>query len=92
MRLIRSALLSILCVSFSAHLQAQSTLTTGSVRGIVIDNCGAVIPGANVVLMALATGQTVSRSTNDVGMFIFPSQPVGVYALEATASGFGQQR
>ncbi|HEY3616639.1 MAG TPA: carboxypeptidase regulatory-like domain-containing protein [Candidatus Sulfotelmatobacter sp.] len=92
MRLIRSALLSILCVSFSAHLQAQSTLTTGSVRGIVIDNSGAVIQGANVVLMALATGQTVSRSTNDVGMFIFPSQPVGVYALEATASGFGQQR
>jgi hypothetical protein len=73
-------------------VHAQTVVTTGVVRGTVSDNSGAVIPGASVVLMALSTGQSVARTTNDDGLFIFPSQPVGVYALEASAGGFGQQR
>ena len=92
MRVIRIVVLAMLCVTAAQHLRAQSVITTGMIRGTVSDNSGAFIPGANVVLMALATGQTVSRSTNDAGMFIFPSQPVGVYTLEASASGFGRQR
>jgi hypothetical protein len=67
---------------------AQTTVTTGVVRGLVGDGSGAVVPQATVVLLAFSTGQHLMRTTNDAGIFVFPSQPVGTYALEITAPGF----
>jgi len=71
---------------------SQNAITTGMVRGTVSDASGAVIPGASVTLQNAATGQTVSRSTNADGIFVFPSQPIGEYLLEASAPGFSEQR
>jgi hypothetical protein len=67
---------------------AQTTVTTGVVRGLVSDGSGAVVPQATVALLALSTGQHLMRNTNGAGIFVFPSQPVGAYALEVTAPGF----
>jgi len=69
----------------------QTAITTGVVRGVVSDNSGAVIPGANVVLAAHMTNQRLARSTNGAGIFVFPAQPVGAYELEVSAAGFRKQ-
>jgi len=67
---------------------AQTSVTTGVVRGMVSDSSGAVVPRASVVLLALATDQRLVGLTNGAGIFVFPSQSVGSYTLEITAPGF----
>jgi len=66
---------------------AQTVVTTGVVRGVVSDKSGAVISQATVVL-SRGAGQQVTRITNESGIFVFPSQPVGAYVLEVQAPGF----
>lgn len=85
-------LLTLLASVLQPVLSAQTVVTTGIIRGLVMDDSGAVIPGATVVLTAPGAGQNMPRSTNNAGIFVFPSQPVGVYRLEATAAGFRKQR
>ena len=93
MHRVRSVLLSILvlCVGWlaaSLPAAAQTAVTSGSLRGVVTDPSGAVIANAAVTLISRGNGQFVARTANSVGIFVFPSQPVGVYALEVKASGF----
>jgi len=75
-----------------AAMYAQTFVTSGVIRGAVRDDSGAVVPGASIVLLARDTGEKLTRVTNNAGLFLFPSQPVGLYALEATAAGFQRQR
>jgi hypothetical protein len=70
---------------------AQSVVTTGVVRGVVRDSSGALVSGATVVLSARSTAQSQTRRTNDAGIFVFPSEPVGNYALEVTVPGFRKE-
>jgi hypothetical protein len=81
----------VLLVSHTLALHSQSVVTTGLVRGVARDSSGASIPGAGVVLLARNTGESSLRTTNDAGIFVFPSQPVGVYSLEVKASGFRKE-
>ena len=73
------------------HAWAQAAITTGSVRGVVADSSGAAIAGAGVVLTSGAHGQSQTRASNSAGIFVFPSQPVGLYAIEVTAPGFRKE-
>jgi hypothetical protein len=75
--------------SFSVSA-AQTVVSTGTVRGVVSDKSGAVVPESAVVLLSPGTGQKQARRTNGAGIFLFPSQPVGSYTLEVTAAGFGK--
>src|SRR5208337_2545840 len=76
-------------LSLEAH--SQSVVTTGNVRGVASDSSGAALSGAAVILLARSTGQRSTRITNDAGLFVFPSQPVGAYSLEVTAAGFRKE-
>src|SRR5215471_4743804 len=67
---------------------AQTVVTTGAVRGVVSDSSGAVIANATVTLISRATGRSVERTSNSVGVFVFPAQPVGAYVVEVRAPGF----
>jgi len=86
-----------LCILFFFLLMAcqfghaQTVVTTGSVRGAVSDPSGAVIANAAVTLLSRSNGQTVTRTSNFVGIFVFPAQPVGRYSLEVTAAGFRKE-
>jgi len=71
---------------------AQSVVTTGVVRGVARDSSGASVPDATVILLASSTAQSSTRTTNDAGIFVFPSQPVGAYSLEVSAAGFRKVR
>lgn len=66
-------------------LEAQ-TSTLSTVRGVVSDPTGAVIPGADVILYK-GTTQFRKGSTNEVGAYAI-SAPPGTYAMRVTSVGF----
>jgi Carboxypeptidase regulatory-like domain len=84
--------LIIFAIMVPSALHAQTVVTTGIIRGLVTDDSGAAIPGSTAVLLASNMGQSITRTTNGVGIFVFPSQPVGLYGMEVSASGFRRQR
>jgi len=65
-----------------------SQTITGTVSGTLKDPAGAVVPGADVTLINQTTGATQKTTTNELGLFVFPSVLPGTYSLEASASGF----
>src|SRR5260370_41872300 len=72
----------LVCGSF-----AQST-TDGAIGGVVNDQTGAVVPGANVTALNLGTGATSTATTPGVGRFlIFHLQPRN-YSLGIAGKGF----
>jgi hypothetical protein len=81
---------SLWCAGLFSVSAAQTIVNTGTVRGVVTDKSGAVIPDAAVVLLSRGTGQQQARTTNGAGIFLFPSQTVGPYTLEVSAAGFGK--
>ena len=84
-------LLVMVFAALSVLSHSQSVVTTGVVRGVARDSSGASVPGATVVLLSGGTSQSSTRTTNDAGIFVFPSQPVGAYSLEVTAAGFRKE-
>ena len=62
--------------------------TSSTLAGIVVDNSGGVIPGANVVVKNDATGVSQDSVTNGQGAFSFPGLSVGTYTVTVTLQGF----
>ncbi len=60
----------------------------GSVVGTVYDVSGGVVPGAEVILLAAATGQNATVKTGQVGEFSFPEVASGRYQLTVGGQGF----
>jgi Carboxypeptidase regulatory-like domain len=69
----------------SASLFAQSTT---SLRGVVSDAKGAVLPGATVVIHDAQTGFTRTVTSGGDGVYQFLQIPPATYALTITSSGF----
>ena len=59
----------------------------GSIEGVVRDASGAVLPGATVEAKA-PTGVVLSSTTDEVGVYRFPSLAPGEYDVTASLSGF----
>ena len=77
-------LFAVSCV-FSAHGQA----TTGGIRGVVTDQNGAVVSGAQVTLTRKSTGGTQTAQTTTSGQFEFTNlQPGDDYSLSVEAPNF----
>jgi hypothetical protein len=72
----------------SPRLSAQSVVTSGSIRGVLTDQSGAVIVGASVRVQHQATGATSTQTSNREGAFVFPALAVGQFQLKVTAPGF----
>jgi len=66
-----------------AFAQANSDLT-----GIVTDQSGAVVAGANIVLTDPATGATRSTESSGTGLYDFSALNPANYNLKITAKGF----
>jgi hypothetical protein len=61
---------------------------TSTVRGLVKDPQGNVVPGASVKLTNLGTNLSRSTTTSDTGTYSFDFIQVGDYRLEVEAKGF----
>src|SRR5688572_27822892 len=60
---------------------------TGSLRGQVTDELGALVVGANVTVVA-ADGSQKTATTNAEGVYTIQSLVPGPYTLRVVASGF----
>jgi len=77
------ALLPMLVLSTQLFGQSAS-----SISGSVKDASQAVLPNSNVTVLNTATGVTSSQSTNNSGIYNFPSLQPGIYKVTAEAKGF----
>ena len=77
--------LSLIIVLGAALVAAQQS--RGSLRGVITDELGAVIVGANVTLTD-ATGAQKKTTTNGDGVYTFAGLAPGKYTLQAIAPNF----
>src|SRR5262249_57263799 len=61
--------------------------STGGLRGVIVDNSGAVIPAANVSLAG--SGAQKNTSTGMDGSYSFAGITPGEYTLKVSYPGFG---
>jgi hypothetical protein len=60
----------------------------GGINGVVTDQGGAAIPGAQVQITEDATGVIHTSVSSSGGEYSFPDLPLGLYTVSATSSGF----
>jgi hypothetical protein len=87
-RLSRIVLFLILAIA-STSVFAQSANT--SLRGVIKDPTGALVPDAKINLVDNATGLSHSAQTNASGEYQFTQIPPAKYTITVTATGFGAQ-
>src|SRR4051794_31026095 len=58
------------------------------VSGVVKDSSGGVLPGVEVTITKTDTGVVRTVTTGADGAYVFPSLPVGPYALKVVLQGF----
>jgi hypothetical protein len=68
---------------------AQST-NSGDIRGTVMDSSGAAVPGVDVTLTNVDTGEVQHFTTNDSGIYDTASTRAGNYNITFTKQGFKQ--
>ena len=79
------ALLSVAGLMVPATMAQQATAT---VNGVVKDPTGAAIPKAQVELKNVDTGVVRTTSTNNDGIYDFPSVVPGAYSMQVSSTGF----
>jgi hypothetical protein len=82
LRLLFTIILTLILTSNLIYGQAR-----GSLRGLITDELGAAIVGANVTLID-AQGAQKKTTTNAEGVYVFNGLAPGKYTISATATGF----
>jgi len=62
--------------------------TSGTIRGVVKDPQGAVVPNATVTLTNVKRGDQRQAKTGEEGVYVFPSVDPAVYTLKVEADSF----
>jgi hypothetical protein len=75
---------------FAASPAWSQATSVSTVAGLVTDEQGATVAGANVRMVDSATSQTFSSITNDQGRYAFINVNPGTYAITITKEGFSQ--
>ncbi len=60
----------------------------GGISGVVMDQSGAIIPGAHVNLSNTETGLTRNEDSTSAGEFVFQDLPLGKYTVTVAREGF----
>src|SRR6266404_237194 len=85
--LVLAILIPATLIGLSAPAWAQSSTTTGTLRGQVTDPSGAVVPSATVAVL-VSGGQPHSATTNRSGNYEIGNLAPGKYTVTANAQGF----
>lgn len=72
----------------SGHRAECQGIITGGITGTVLDQSGAVVPGADILATNVATQQTIHVTTGSGGDFALRDVPIGVYTVTVKATGF----
>src|SRR5882724_8929169 len=88
-RLLRIASPSLfVAIWFSSTVMGQTE--TATVSGLVTDRTAAAVSGAEVRLQSVERGTVTTTSTNDAGIYVFPSVYPGQYQISVQKQGFKQ--
>src|SRR3954462_1390376 len=60
----------------------------GRVQGGITDASSAVVPGARIMLRNMETGVEATRTSNEIGRYIFDYVDPGTYSLTVQMTGF----
>ena len=80
--------LRVVALLLSAVVIAGAQQSTGTISGIVTDQQGAVVPGAQVEVLNTATNALFATSSNESGLYVAPGMVVGEYEIAVEAEGF----
>jgi hypothetical protein len=86
-RICAFALVLVCLCSGTAFAQTATT----SLRGVVTDASGALVPSATVSLSDKANGTSYHATTNNAGYYIFPVISPATYLVDITSAGFAPQ-
>ena len=81
----RLGLVAVILLTATHSLFAQAS---ASITGRVVDQAGAVLPGATVTVVNTATGATRDTVTNGEGSYTVPALIAGIYRVKADLPGF----
>src|SRR5262249_1821906 len=84
----RCCLVVLAAIALASVAWGQTQITTGVIQGIVTDESGAVVTGANVIVKNLDTNSTNSLNTGPDGRFVFLQLSPGRYTLTVAKQGF----
>src|SRR5260370_14041557 len=73
---------------FCALMTAQSTRSTGTIEGTVVDSTGAFLPGVQVRVTQADSGFVRIAPTDGAGQFRIAGLPIGEYSLRIEKTGF----
>src|SRR5882724_2232864 len=82
---LRACLFSLILEFFAVVLNGQTGV--GQIQGTVTDASGAVVPRAGVTLENLRTENRFETTTNESGLYAFPSVAPGEYKLTIAVPG-----
>lgn len=90
---VRFPLLASICLIYVAlsamvAVQAQTTISTGSIQGVVTDPTGAVVSGAKISISNKATGRVITVRTTSAGAYTSGALTPGDYTLRVESPGF----
>ncbi len=89
LKLRRRTLSVVLCVlACSALMLAQTTISTGSIQGLITDPSGAVVGEAKISIGNKATGRVITTTTTSAGAYASGALTPGDYTLRVEATGF----
>jgi len=80
--------LALMMLCFAAAAIAQTE--TATISGLITDDTGAVVPGAEVKLQNVDRGTANSATSNNAGIYVFASVHPGQYQLTVHKPGFKQ--
>jgi hypothetical protein len=82
--------LLLLPIFLSVCLSGIAQTVTGTIRGIITDKSGAIVPNATVTVTNMATAVATVAKTNQAGEYSIRFLQIGQYELTVEAPGFSK--
>src|SRR5438093_4587720 len=83
-------MLALLTLGLVSERVALAQAGTGSIRGLVTDATGSVLPDVQIEATNVATQLKFTTTTTGAGIYTLSSLPIGVYTVVAKHAGFKQ--
>jgi hypothetical protein len=88
LKVVRSGRGAVFAFLFIAAIPMLAQVPTATLRGVVKDSSGGVVPGTTITVRNVDTNQTRSVTSAGDGTYYAPALPVGHYDVQATHTGF----
>ncbi len=73
---------------FLCTVSLFAQVETARITGTISDSTGAVIPGANITFLHVATNTSVEMQSDATGRYVSPPLRIGEYRIEVSSEGF----